>query len=289
MKEHDWGDDARQHINLERPFREIVGALQKLTGQDFEDAAMENISLSADPRGQILQRRLFQRQARRWQDWWEAHCREFTDDEAYALVGLVFEDEPLPEPPTELGPDATTVGRVIGMTLSTASEGGRHVRHFIDLDTGYQPGWPAGIPRTESAAGGVERLPAWAAENGVDLMCVTYEKPDGSTTYVLRGFDLQVREISARELNRIDSLVGEGTLPEGRPAGELLLHHDPETGENVAENCAFLYTTREGSMGVIEVTDRVTRTANLSGPTGSAPAGVGFFKGVKFNLTTIVP
>jgi hypothetical protein len=41
-------------------------------------------------------------------------------------------------------------------------------------------------------------------------------------------------------------------------------------------------------MGVIEVTDRVTRVADLTGMAG-APAGVGFHKGVRFNLTTIVP
>ena len=55
-------------------------------------------------------------------------------------------------------------------------------------------------------------------------------------------------------------------------------------------NAAFLYITREGSMGVIETTDRVTRTANLTGlPSGSPWPGVGFHKGVRFNLKAIIP
>ena len=53
-------------------------------------------------------------------------------------------------------------------------------------------------------------------------------------------------------------------------------------------NAAFIYITREGSMGVIETTDRVTRTADLTGQL-SAPTGVGFFKGVKFNMKPIIP
>ena len=54
-------------------------------------------------------------------------------------------------------------------------------------------------------------------------------------------------------------------------------------------NAAFIFVTREGSMGLIETTDRVTRTANLNGVAGNAPAGVGFHKGVRFNLKSIIP
>ena len=55
-------------------------------------------------------------------------------------------------------------------------------------------------------------------------------------------------------------------------------------------NGAFVYVTREGSMGLIETTDRVTQTADLTGmPAGNAPAGVGFKTGVRFNLKSIVP
>jgi hypothetical protein len=53
-------------------------------------------------------------------------------------------------------------------------------------------------------------------------------------------------------------------------------------------NAAFIFTTREGNMGVIETTDRVTRTADLTGSPGPPP-GVGFHKGVRFNLKEIIP
>ena len=41
---------------------------------------------------------------------------------------------------------------------------------------------------------------------------------------------------------------------------------------------------------MIETTDRITRTADLTGQIATGePSGIGFFKGVKFNLKTIVP
>ena len=42
-------------------------------------------------------------------------------------------------------------------------------------------------------------------------------------------------------------------------------------------------------LGLIETTDRVTRTANLSGIASSPSPGVGFHKGVRFNLKAIIP
>ena len=44
------------------------------------------------------------------------------------------------------------------------------------------------------------------------------------------------------------------------------MHYDDESKQSVPDaNAAFIYVTREGSMGLIEITDRVTRTADLTG------------------------
>jgi hypothetical protein len=287
MQMHHLRDGGGQYFGFGRPVREIVGALHKLTGQDFEDETLYSMHLSADPRGQVLQRRLYHKQARLWAAWWEAHWREFTNDEAYARAELQITDEPLPPAVAALSSNASTQGVWSGMVLSPPDEQGRYVNHLMDLDTSLQPGWPKDIPQNEAAIG-QEGFSAWAAENGVDLMCVTYTAPDGTESYVLRVFDMQVREIGPRDLRNLERLVRAGTLPEGRPVGELLLHHNAESQTLKPENGAFLFVTREGTMGVIEVTDRVTRVADLTGA-GGAPAGVGFHKGVRFNLTRIVP
>jgi hypothetical protein len=97
-------------------------------------------------------------------------------------------------------------------------------------------------------------------------------------------------EISPRDLRNIDKLIAAGTLPRGHDVGEVLMHYDDESKQSVPDaNAAFIYGTREGCMGLIEITDRVTRTADLTGTMGDPPDGVGFKKGVRFNLKSIIP
>ena len=149
------------YFDLGRPGREIVGALHSLTGQDFDDAELFSMSLSEDPRRQVLQRRIFARQAQRWQAWWEKNWRTLTDDAAYQKVNLKVADEPLPPAPQALGKTARLRGEWTGAVLSPAIEQGQHAWHFYDLDTGYRPNWPAQIPRDE-AARDAKQLADWA-------------------------------------------------------------------------------------------------------------------------------
>jgi beta-lactamase regulating signal transducer with metallopeptidase domain/5-hydroxyisourate hydrolase-like protein (transthyretin family) len=291
MQKHDLNPGAGgTYFDFGRPVREVCGALKKLTGQLTDDAELFGIHLSEDPRRQVLKRRLFQQKAQRWQIWWETHWREFTNDAAYRKVNLKIVDEALPPPSTSLGPHARFGSDgAIGAILSPAIQEGEHASHFYDLDTGFQPKWPAKIPKDESRFDG-QQLADWAVENGVDLMCITHRAEDGTETFVLRSFGMKVWEISSRDLRNLDKLLAAGKLPDGREVGELLMHYDPETQQLAPDaDAAFLFVTRDGSLGLIETTDRVTQTANLNGLAGGAPRGVGFFKGVRFNLKSIVP
>ena len=126
-------------------------------------------------------------------------------------------------------------------------------------------------------------------QSGADLMCVKNRAADGTESYVLRGLGMKVREITQRDLRNLDRLLAAGSLPEGRPVGELLLHFDEASKQLVPANGAFVFITREGKLGLIEVTDRVTRTADLTGQPSMDTPGVGFHKGVRFNLKAIIP
>ena len=275
------------YFNFGRPVREIIGALHTLTGQDFADADLFQMHLSEDPRRQVLQRRIFTRQAQRWQTWWEANWRTLTNDSAYQKVGLPVDkeaDRPVPAS-VVLGKKARLGDRTIGAVLSPPNQKGAY---FYDLDTGFEPKWPKHIDK-EKAAGDQKQLMDWVSQNGIDLMCINHRSPDGAETFVLKALGMKVREISARELRNLDSLMADGKLPEGRAVDELLIHYDAESDQLVPDaNGIFLFVTREGNMGIIETTDRVTRTADLTGQLGTTP-GVGFNKGVRFNLTTIIP
>ena len=142
-----------------------------------------------------------------------------------------------------------------------------------------------------------KQLEEWASQSGVDLICVAHRSPDGTETCVLRALGMKVREIDGRgTCGTSTRLVAAGTLPEGRPVGELLIHYDDESQKFVPDaNAIFLFITREGNRGVIETTDRVTRTANLTGkatgppPAASPSSGAGSCSGVQFNLKEIIP
>jgi hypothetical protein len=274
-----------KYFDFGRPEREIFTALAQLTGQDYGDARSCVLSLSEDPRRAVLQRRILLERARRWQNWWEANWRSLIDDPAYQAVNLPTEESPLP-PVAPLAPGARVVGEVSEAVLSPPQHGGRY---FYDLDTGFQPSWPDEIPMEEAAID-QQQLDAWASQSGVDLTCVTYRSPEGTESFVLRAFEMKLSEISERDARRLDRSVAAGKLPEGRPVDTLLLHYDETTGQlTPGANGVFLFTTREGNRGVIEVTDHVTRAADLTGSLGGVPAGVGFHKGVRFDLKAIVP
>lgn len=292
MQTHDLspGAGGGTYFDFGRPEREISAALQKLTGQNLGDTELFGISRSSDPRRQVLQRRLFVRQAQRWQTWWETHWRELTADSAYQKVNVTVIDEELPPVSLTLGPKARMADGegMAHAVLSPAIENGQHVWHFYDLDTGRQPKWPAHIPRDETRFD-QKQLADWAAENGVDLMCITHRAEDGTETYVLKSFEMKAWEIGPRDLRSIDRLIAAGTLPEGKDVGDLLMHYDAASQQFVPDaNGAFIFITREGSLGLIETTDRVVSTAVVRGL--SAPqAGAGFHKGVRFNLKPIIP
>ena len=157
--------------------------------------------------------------------------------------------------------------------LSPPTEQGAH---FLDLDTGLAPDWPAEIPRSDLGAK-QEDLALWAAQNGVDLMCVTYQVGD-QNVYALRSFNMRLEEIRPRDAKNIEQFLKRGTLPSGTPVGELLLKLDDKTGRYTTGNAAFLYQTREGGSGIIELTDQITEARDITGQLFT-PEGVGFHKG----------
>jgi hypothetical protein len=270
-------------IGLDPPVSEVFSALHKLTGQNFADD-VERLILAEGSLSQILQRRVYLRQARLWEAWWEANWKKFTSDPAYEKVHLASADEPVP-------PSAKTLSKtarlIFGRTafLWPLREKGRHVTSYVDLDTGYEPKWPADFPRDESRVD-QKQLAKWALENGVDLMCLTRGAPDGKKAYVLEAFNMQVWEITPRDVRYFNRSLAAGTLPtgrditaqrnSGREAGDLLVHYDAKSGNPVpGASAVFLYKTHEGNSGLIEVPDQVAKAATLPAA-GKRPKQLGF-------------
>jgi len=278
-------------IGLDPPVREVFSALHKLTRQNFDDAGVEGLILAEGRLSQVLQRHIYFRQARLWQAWWEANWNKLTSDRAYDKVHLASAEEPT-APLTRNLSKAAHLG--FGHTAFVAPLGG-HATSYVDLDTGYEPKWPARFPRDESRLD-QKQLAKWALENGVDLMCVTRRAPDGTKAYVLEAFNMQVWEITPRDVRYFNRSLAAGTLPNGRAiadkpttgrdatakptpgheAGDLLMHYDAKSGHSVpGASAVFLFKTHEGNIGLIEVPDQVAKAATLRAA-GRRPKELGF-------------
>jgi hypothetical protein len=278
MQQHDLasmsGKRRLRDFDFGRPVREVFGALEKLTRQNLGDDLLYSVVKTDDPGAEAIQQRMYRQQAEKWQAWWEQNWRDFTADEAYGRVGLPPEEQPAPRPFAVLAGKARTGSGKGGFVLSPLAERGDH---FLDLDTGLEP----------KASEGKHDQTHWAAQNGVDLMCVDYQI-EGQSVYALRAFNMRVQEISLRDAKNIDKFLERGELPAGKPVGEILLRLDDKTGRYAAGNAAFLYQTREGGLGVIELTDQITEARDITGQLFTSK-GVGFHKGAKFNYHPIVP
>ena len=225
MQQHQLDPDGRgQYFSFGRPVRSVC-RLAQADGPEHGRVDPLRHDVQESNRASREQER-YRQQAERWQAWWEAHWQERTKDEAYAHVNLPPAEIVVVPPVIVLSSAATVDGKFAGGTLSPPDESGEQ---FLDLDTGLEPEWPKHIPE-EKAAEQERELALWAAQNGVDLMCVVYRSPEGIETFALRAFNMRLWEISLRDAEEIEDLVKGGKLPEGKPAGELLLHHDEKSG-----------------------------------------------------------
>ena len=120
-------------------------------------------------------------------------------------------------------------------------------------------------------------------------MCVTHKAADGTPTFVLRQFGLKAYEDAGRDNFNLDLLLNAGKLELGHKVGDLLVHFDEATKQEVpGANAGFFYITREGTQGTIEITDRWTKAPDLTNRASPPPPGVGELKGVRFILMPII-
>ena len=293
MQEHVLKDGIRRgrSFSFETPVKEVFGSLRELTGMNFDEVELFDVFLSQDPRCQVFQGRLFAKQAKKWANWWDEHGRELVGAK-FESVNLKISDKPLPPSAKEpFGPGARISQEDCrnGLTLCPPRQtGDERVPYFYDLDTGAKPKWPAHIPKDEAHLD-IELLAKWAAENGVDLMCVTHKAADGTPTFVLRQFGLKAYEDAGRDNFNLDLLLNAGKLELGHKVGDLLVHFDEATKQEVpGANAGFFYITREGTQGTIEITDRWTKAPDLTNRASPPPPGVGELKGVRFILMPII-
>lgn len=294
MRSHSWSDRrGGQYFSLRRPVRETHRALIKLTKRNVGVGQLSGMHRAKDLRSLARQEQAYHKAATEWAAWWEANWEKFDIDPSFSKVNLPpYTPRDLSDYPRglELTANATMDNNgKIRMVVTPIGDADKNSNFFLDLDTGGSLGWPANLPHNDTSAKVITAAKEWAATKGVDLMCVPSLTADGKVVHTLVGIGLQLWEIDPFEAKNIANRVAKGQLPEGRRVEDALLHYDPKTKRHFAKRgSSFLYVTREQGLGVITITDFVTKVQDLTGAAaGDPPRGVGFNRGVRFDYRTI--
>jgi len=297
MQKHDLDEkDRDRYYSFGRPVREIGGALQKLTGVKHDEEQIFGVFLQGGPLQQQMQKLLYRRCAERWAAWWEDNWQKHVTDRKYASVGLPNSDlivgQQFPQ-----GPTVKIGGGGSGHTAEPDGDPTSKYEVFFDLDTSRRMAFPQQLAALKNDPHRLDKIQAWAAREGFDLMGTYYELPTAKQPhYAIRGLGLTAWEIDAARYKTLGTEITKPEpLPTGPPAGGLLLHYDEKRGEyDPIVPAAFLFVTREGTYGALFVGVEVLDTnvkLGVPAPAGVEPAldPVGFHKGRRFSFRVVEP
>jgi hypothetical protein len=258
MKAHqDYKDDHANSVACGRPVNEILSALERITKhREPPDVAdndlLRHVFLEGTPAQQAQQRALFEQRQNLWQAWWSEHWQEFVTQEELHSVELAKRHEDLVEMAGvarsgALFPTGASVRlgpiRMLRLTQSAYWNGKSH----LDFDTGRIFTLYEGINSTDwgerSEFG--SRVSTWYRRNGIDVHC---QGPVG-------GVDLQLWLIDDSRWDTLEAEIRKDEpLQLGREATDTLARFENTwTDFDYDELATFLFTTREGGRGIVQV------------------------------------
>jgi beta-lactamase regulating signal transducer with metallopeptidase domain len=299
MQQHDQKGKVRgasDYFDYGRAFREVICALHRLTGQDFDDMELNWVHLSEAPAQQAQQRAQFHQLAQRWVEWWQANWKSMVDDAAYAKVNL----PPLaPAAASFAGRQKPPSGAGVklqdgpqGWIVESAHEATRK-RCFVDLDTMREGGWPASLPPIEKIGVESPTLLIWARKNGYDMVGITYTSPGSDKPlYCLKPLDMHVWKIGPQEHRDLDyAMAGRRPYPLSHPVDLLIPQQEMKPPyDRKYGGDAFLFITREGTAGIIRMTAQVTDPTDSTGAAYSDDeqfSPTGFYRGAKISFAAM--
>jgi hypothetical protein len=248
--------DRDTHVAVGRPVNEILSALERITGHrdppELDKDLLRHVFLGGNPEQEARQRAMFEERRKRWEAWWAEHWREFLTPEELRSVELLKREEDVVEmagvarygplfptgPGVRLGP-----ARMLRLTRSNYANGKSH----LDFDTGRVFELYEGLGPADWAAPGDfgSRIGTWYRRNGIDV------RSQGP----VEGFDLLLWLVDNSRWDTIPAEIKkDGPLPLGREATVSLVRFEKSrTDFKHDELATFLFTTREGGRGIVQV------------------------------------
>jgi beta-lactamase regulating signal transducer with metallopeptidase domain len=246
---------------MDRPVREICGALAKITVAHVDEGEIAFVFLNGGEQQRAAEREAYHAAASRWADWWRTNHLQFVTDSEMGEVSLPA------LPAVDRGPTPTRfltgtnikVSEGVGGMILAPVETGQNC--CLSLSLNCSVGLPPQLSTTNGTAP-LENISAWAAKARIDLFGVRYlDRQSGKSYYSLRGVGLQAWEIPNDRWFTIEKDLQRGALPAlDTPACDLLMHYKAESARYVPERKAtFLFITRDGYQGIMRVTGQITR------------------------------
>ena len=254
-----------------RPVNEIFFALERITKHreppDLKEVdPLRLLMLGGTPEEQTHQRASFERRPKQWQVWWAQHSKKFVTEEELRSVELPKRDNDLVElagvarfgPLFPTGPHVR-LGPVRMLRLNRYFYW--DAKSHLDFDTGRAFSQYEGL---EAADWGPPefglRASSWSRRNGIDVRC---QGP-------LHGDDLQLWLIDDSRWGTLETEIQKGTpLELGREAtSEMARFDETSTDFKYDELATFLFTTREGGQGIVQVFPKIRMPTGIESGTG---------------------
>ncbi len=279
-----------------RAFREVTGALHRLTSQNFGEMDLNWVHLAETESQQAQQRKIFHTSAQRWAGWWETNWDSVIEDSSYSKVNLSKLDQPRialvgrRQPPA--GPGVKLAEGHGGWIVPSVHESTG--KCFVDLDTGREVGWPKSLPPVEKTGLDSPELLAWAREEGFDMVGVSHTpKGENSPLFCLRPIDMSTWQITAEEHRDLKhAMAGGKPYPLSRPVSLMVPQREVKRPYDYKYGgVAFLFVTREGTAGLIRMTGQVTEAKDMSYQTSGPDdnfSSIGFYRGAKISFAAMM-
>ncbi len=240
-----------------RPVNEILSALERLTNHSEPPGVgdrdpLRHVFLGGTPDEQAQQRASFAERQKLWQVWWSKNWQEFVTQEELQSVDLPKRDGDLIEraglarygaifptgPAVRLGPV-----RRLRLTESVYWNG----KSYLDFDTGrvFSQYEGARIADWGPPTGWGPRITAWYLQSGIDIHC------QGR----LDDIDLRLWQVDASRWNTLATEIQKDTpLQLGQEVARSMGNFEQErTQARDDELLTFLFTTREGGRGIVQI------------------------------------